>query len=399
MLCAIALASLTMTTANIWDQVDSAKLRATVEKLASFTTRNTLSPMLSESVNWLVSEYKKIPGVKAVAFEYTIPKGRRVPEDKKVTQAVAWLGEAKTLEELKNQRVVLVGGHLDSLNLQVEAETGRAPGANDDASGTALALECARILSSQKWPVNIVFVGWTGEEQGLHGSRALALFAKANQWKLEAVLSCDTVGSSSNKAKQKNTKQVRVFSDELETTNSRDLARWIEWNARQTVKNFGVKLVFRADRFGRGGDHTPFAQEGFDAVRFIEVHEEYTRQHTPDDLPEFMDWEYLKNVTKVNVASLAALASASPAPVNVRLVRDQSHDTTIQWQAAPGSKYRVYWRDTASPVWQRSESFVFHPAEGTSSGTNTAKFTVKGVNKDDHFFAVGAEGGVPVEVR
>jgi hypothetical protein len=373
-------------------QVDSARLRATVEKLASFTTRNTLSPMLRDSAEWLAGEYRKIPGVNAEIMTYTIPKGRRVPEDKPVVQVVAWVdpsaNPARSLAELKDCRVVLVGGHLDSLNLQVEPETGRAPGANDDASGVALALESARLLAGQKLKTVAVFVGFTGEEQGLHGSRALAKFAKAQGWKLEAVLSHDTVGSSSNKVGAKDEHRVRVFSDLADTHNSRELARYVEWAVRTHVKNFGVKLVFRADRFGRGGDHTPFAQEGFSAVRFIEVHEEYTRQHTPDDLPEFMDWAYLANVTRANVAVMAELTKSDPAPTNVRIVRDQNHDTSLSWTGSPGTSYRVFWRLTTSPTWQGSKDVI-----------SVEKFTIEGVNKDDHEFAVGSVGGIPVGAR
>lgn len=372
-------------------QVEAGRLRTTVEKLASFNTRNTLSPALNDSAAWLRDQYAAIAGVKSELFTYTIPAGRRVPEDKKVVQVVAWIdGEgqkAATFENISG-RVILIGGHMDSLNLQVPAETGRAPGANDDASGTATSLEIARVMAGKRWKQTVVFVGFTGEEQGLHGSRALAKFAKARGWQLDAVLSNDTVGSSSNKAGQKDDKHVRVFSDIAETHNSRELARFIELAVRRNMKNFGVKLVFRADRFGRGGDHTPFAQEGFSAVRFIEVHEEYTRQHTPDDLPEYMDWAYLANVTRANLAAMAELANAGRPPTDVRVVRDQSHDTTITWKGEPGAEYVVYWRDTTSPTWQ-----------GWKEAGTSVRITIEKVNKDDHIFAVGAKAGIPIEAK
>jgi hypothetical protein len=371
-------------------KVDAVRMRADVERLASFHTRNTLSPTLNEAAEWLAGEYRKIPGVEAELMKYILPKSRRVPEDKEVVQVVARLKGAAPEGERKT---VIVGGHLDSLNLQVDPVTGRAPGANDDASGVILALELARIMSARKWKHDLVFVGFTGEEQGLHGARALARRAKAEGWKIEAMLNNDTVGSSSNKAGQKNEKQVRVFSDEAPgrdapPQNSRELARYIEWVTRDAHPGFGVKLVLRRDRFGRGGDHTPFSEEGFSAVRFIEVHEEYTRQHTPDDLPEYMDWNYLANVTRMNLVALAHLANAGPAPENVRIDMGQGHDTTLTWKGQPGGRYLVYWRDTASAVWQG----VVEAGEA-----NTA--TVKGINKDDHFFAVGAVGGVPVAAR
>jgi hypothetical protein len=362
-------------------QVDRERLRATVERLAAFHTRNTLSPTLEEAAAWLAGEYRKIPGIEVELMRYTLPRGRRVAEDKEVVQVIATLPG-------RSSRMVLVGGHLDSLNLQVDPVTGRAPGANDDASGVALALELARIMSARKWEHTLVFVGWTGEEQGLHGARAMAKRAKAEGWQLEAVLNNDTVGSSENKLGQKDDKQVRVFSDEAATNNSRELARFIELATRGRVQDFGIKLVMRRDRFGRGGDHTPFAEEGYSAVRFIEVHEEFSRQHTPDDLPEFMDWDYLANVTRMNLISMAVLAEAGAAPANVRVDMRQGHDTTITWTATPGTRYIVYWRDTGSPIWQ-----------GWRVVDQASRATIARINKDDHIFAVGALGGIPIEAR
>jgi hypothetical protein len=363
------------------DQIDESRLRATVERLAGFNTRNTLSPGLTDAVSWLAGEYRKIPGLEVEVMKYTAPKGRRVPEDKEVSQVIATL-------KGQDSRVIMVGGHLDSLNLRAtDAATGRAPGANDDASGTALALEVARAMAAKKWKHTLMFVGFTGEEQGLLGSRALAQRAKKEGWIIDAVLSNDTVGSSGNKNGQKDEKHIRVFSEEKDTHQSRELARFIEWTSR-SVPNFGVKLVFRKDRFGRGGDHSPFNDEGFNAVRFVEVHEEYSRQHTPDDLPEFMDWKYLANAARVNLVAMSALANAGLQPKNVRIDTRQGHDTTINWEAEPDVEYVVYWRETTSPIWNGAEMVG-----------KVKTFTKSKVNKDDHIFAVGAVGGIPVEAR
>ncbi len=363
---------------SLLKQVDEQRLKATVQKLSSFTTRNTLSTGLVDACEWLAEEYRKIPGMKVEIMNYPIAKGRRIPEDMEAVQVVATLPG-------KTDRTVLLGGHIDSLNLEVDAKTGRAPGANDDASGVALCLEAARVAAQSKWNQTIQFVAFSGEEQGLYGSKAMAARAKAETMKLEAVLSSDTVGSSSNRSGQKDTKHVRVFSEEGEGHHSRELARIIEWSVRHSMKDFGVKLVLRRDRFGRGGDHTPFVAEGFNAVRFIEVHEEFTRQHTPDDIVEHMDFKYLAQVTRANLAALSGLANAAPAPTGVHVKLDQNHDTTIQWKGQPGVKYVVYWRDTASAAWQGS-------VEAGSEGS----VVIKKVNKDDHIFAVGAVGGIPV---
>jgi hypothetical protein len=257
-------------------------------------------------------------------------------------------------------------------------------------------------MSQRKWNQTLVFVGFTGEEQGLIGSRALARRAKAEGWKLEAVLNNDTVGSSGNENGQMDAKRVRVFSEEWEPGaqtsaeaqptrprhESRELARFVEWAIRASMEGFSAKLVFRRDRFGRGGDHTPFAEEGFNAVRFIEVHEEYSRQHTADDLPQFMDWEYLASVTRANLAAMGSLADAGPAPEGVRMQRADAHASQLTWRSNPGTKYVLYWRETTSPVWESSK------AVGAVD-----RFLVEKVNVDDHIFAVGAEGGVPVVAR
>lgn len=367
-------------------QVTPQRLKATVERLASFHTRNTLSAELWEAAEWLRGEFAKIPSVRAELMRYTLPRGRRVLEEKEVVQVIARIPG-------KDERVVLVGAHLDSLNLQADPLSGRAPGANDDASGVALLLELARCLATRKWQHTLMFVAFTGEEQGLHGSRALATQAKQQGWKLDAMLNNDTVGSSSNKLGQKDASRVRIFSDDTGHAHSRELARFIEYVTRGQIPlgkkaTFGAKLVLRKDRFGRGGDHSPFHDAGFPAVRFVEVHEEYTRQHTLDDLPSYMDWNYLANVTRMNLLAVAALADAGPAPTSVQIVRDQSHDTTLRWQRSPGVRYVVYWRETGSAVWQ-----------GSAAVGEAATYVVQRINKDDHVFAVGAVGGVPVEAQ
>ena len=361
--------------------VDPARLEAMVRKLASFPTRNTLSTGLTDAVNWLAGEMRAIPGLDVEVMEYVAPKGRRVPEPVKVVQLVVTLkGET--------DRTVLIGGHIDSLNLQVDPKVGPAPGANDDASGVACAMECARLMAGKKWKNTVKFVAFSGEEQGLLGSTALAKRAIDEKWKLEAVLSNDTVGSSGNLAGLKEPGMVRVFSEEGEGHESRELARFCEWTVRQSFEDFRIKLVLRRDRFGRGGDHTPFVAQKFNAVRFVEVHEEYTRQHTPEDKPEHMDFGYLAKVTRANMACLSALANAGQAPTGVQVVRDQGHDTTVTWVTQPGVEYEVFWRDTASAVWQES---VVAGAQG--------KLTIKGVNKDDWVFGVAAVGGIPVEAK
>lgn len=366
---------------DMLSRVDPKRLKATVEKLASYPTRNTLSPHCKESCEWLASEMRKIPGLQVELWKYTLKKSRRVPKDQDAYEVIATLPG-------KTDRTILVGGHIDSLNLKIGPLDGPAPGANDDASGVALVLELATVLSGRQYNQTLKFVAFSGEEQGLLGSAALAERAKAENWKLEAVFSNDTVGSSSNSAGRKDAKHVRIFSDEQPEHESRELARWIDWRVRETVKGFGISLVLRKDRFGRGGDHTPFAERAYSAVRFIEVCEEFTRQHTPEDLPKYMDFGYLANVTRANLSALIALAECGPQPESVHLKMDQGPDTTLLWKKSPGVQYRVYWRRTVSATW-----------EGAALVGAVDEHTIRGVNKDDHFFGVGADGGIPVVVK
>lgn len=356
------------------------RLLATVEKLASFHTRNTLSPGLAEACEWIAGEFRGLSGVQAELMKYALPAGRRIPEDTTGVQVVAVLpGETDAR--------ILIGGHIDSLNLSADARTGGAPGANDDASGVAVVLECARLMSGKKWKNTLVFVAFSGEEQGLHGSRALATRAREEGWNVVGVLNNDTVGASVNLEGQSDKARVRVFSDEG-PHGSRELARYVAWVNERADNGFGTKLVFRKDRFGRGGDHTPFVEAGFPGVRFIEVFEEYTRQHTPDDLVEHIDKDYLSKVCRTNLLVLESLAMAGPRPTGVRIVRDQAHSTTVRWNAVPGERYGVYWRETTSPTWQ-----------GMQEADDSGRHTVAGVNKDDHVFAVGTLPGVPVEAE
>jgi hypothetical protein len=365
---------------SLVSQVDPRRMRATVEKLASWPNCNTNNSTLTEAAEWIAGEYRKIPGIEVEIMRYTVKKSARIAADKEVVQVIATLKGA-------TDRRLIVGGHFDTINMVERSTestyTNPSPGANDDASGTSLALELARLMASHKWNHTIRFVAFSGEEQGLLGSGALAARAKKEGWTIDGVFSNDMVGNSGNKI-GKNTKQVRVFSDDTDHPLSRELARFVAWHARG--EKFTPKLVLRKDRFGRGGDHTPFHNVGFPAIRFVEVYEEYTRQHTAEDRPEFMDWGYLGNVAKLNLRALATLAQAGPPPTDVRIDRRQSHETRITWKSKPGVNCVVFWRDTRSAEWTHSRPV------GTVS-----EATITEANKDDFIFGVAPENGVPVE--
>ncbi len=374
--------------------VDESRMKALIEHLAAFNTRNTSTPELEQAANWVADEFRKIPGLQVELFKYDIFEGPRVPVDKTVVEVVATLPG-------KTDHRVIIGGHLDSINMTRGADvyTARAPGANDDLSGVALTMESARLMSQKQWNDTLVFVAFSGEEQGLFGSAALAKYAKAQNWKIDGVLSNDMVGNSADVHGNKDEHHVRVFSEDKPTHDSREFARYVEWledtrredlffdpnleRKRNSRPAHAIKLVFRKDRFGRGGDHSSFNDQGFTAIRFVDVFEEWTRQHTPLDLPKSVDFRYLANNTRADILAASALANAGPPPTRVRVTRDQSQTTTITWQGT-GDSFVVYWRDTANPTWEEARVFKGNKA------------VINNVNKDDHIFAVGAPGGIPV---
>jgi hypothetical protein len=326
----------------------------------------------------------------------------------------------------------LVTGHYDSRNTDVQDTHGFAPGANDDASGVAVSLECARVLSKLKPPSTIVFVAVAGEEQGLNGSRHLAKLAKSEGWQLEGVLNNDIVGGNTTPGDIFQDKSaVRVFSEGIPAAATPEQARLIEMlgyendspsrelaravldvsetynsvgHAKKSEKGgstgrFQPVLEFRRDRFLRGGDHTSFNQEGFAAVRFTEWREDFNHQHQNvrtengveyGDLLKFVDFQYVGHVAALNAATLATLAYAPPAPVNAYIVtKNLDNGTTIEWEsgadAPAGTKYEIVWRELAAPTWQ----FVA-PADKFAAPGGAAYSATLPVSKDNVIFGVRA---------
>jgi hypothetical protein len=357
-------------------------MHATVLHLSGMHDRNTNNLGLEEAAGWVAEEFRKVPGLQVELFRYHVDQGPRVPIAKDVSEVVAVLpGET--------DRRVIVGGHLDSINMQEPDWQGKAPGANDDGSGVALTLELARLMATRKWKQTLVFIAFSGEEQGLFGSTALAERASVEGWKIDGFLNNDMVGNSSDVHGHHDTR-VRIFSEESPRHNSREMARYTAWLADPTGKRRdggGVELVMRADRFGRGGDHTPFNRQGYNAIRFVDAVEEYSRQHTPKDEIEPMDFGHLTMVARLNLRLAESLAQADLPPAQVRLSRRQSKDSTITWEASPDTRYVLFWRPTTSANWTNSQEI---PPTGT--------VTVP-VDKDDHVFAVGSLGGIPVEAK
>ena len=400
-------------------QVSAQKIQANIEKLVSFGTRSTLSVQDPASIGagrgigaareWIKSEFERYSkdcgGCLEVKTDtYTQETADRVKEPTILTNVYAVL---KGTDEANAKRIVLVTGHYDSRNSDNFNVTDDAPGANDDGSGTAVSLECARVLSKLKFPGTIVFLTVAGEEQGLYGSHHFAKMAKDEGWDLEAVLNNDIVGG--DKSAEQDHAVVRVFSEGIPAaaseqdirrirglggesdSGSREVARYIA-DVGQTYEA-GVKpmLVFRLDRYLRGGDHYSFNQQGFSAVRFTEFREDFHHQHQNvrmengtqyGDLPKFVDYEYVSRVARLNAATLAALASAPAPPANVHLAtKELENDSTITWDASPGglaTEYEVLWRATTSPEWEHAQNVG-----------NVTRTTMK-LSKDNVIFAVRA---------
>jgi len=402
--------------------VSAQRIEQNIVKLVSFYTRQTLSSDapassgkgINAAADWIKSEFeqysKQCGGCLEVKTdEFTQEPGPRVPKPTKLTNVYAIL---RGTDAANAGRIVLVTGHYDSRNTDILDATGQAPGANDDGSGTAVSMECARVLSKHKFPATIIFLTVAGEEQGLDGSAHFAKMAKAQGWTIEAALNNDIVGGDKTpgatgqdphvvrvfsegipaNADEKQIKQIRSLAAESDSL-SRQLARYIAATAQEYLpaKTFEPLLVFRPDRFLRGGDQTSFNQQGFAAVRFTEFRENYDHQHQNlrtengieyGDLPKFVDYDYVANVARLNAATLASLASAPASPANVRiLTKELQNDSTLAWEASPGglaASYEVLWRDTGASEWQH----------GKDVG-NTTKATLP-LSKDNVVLAVRA---------
>ena len=367
------------------------RIRQTIEKLVSFGNRSTISPQDEESIKagkgigaareWIKSELERdsrdCGGCLEVKTDSFVEQpGERIPKPTEITNVYAVL---RGTDPARTNRIVLVTGHYDSRNSDTFNGTDPAPGANDDGSGTAVSLECARVLSKYKFPATIIFLTVAGEEQGLNGSKHFAQMAKQQGWKIEAVLNNDIVGG--DRSPEQDASVVRVFSEGIPAaatdaeikrlralggesdSTSRELARYIAEVGRTYQTGVKPLLTFRQDRYLRGGDHYSFNQQGFAAVRFTEFREDYNHQHQNvrtengfeyGDLPKFVDYDYVAHVARLNAATLAALASAPAAPANVKmLTKNLENDTTLTWEPSPGATgYEVVWRSTSAPDWE-----------------------------------------------
>ncbi|HET9741702.1 MAG TPA: M28 family peptidase [Terriglobales bacterium] len=417
--------------ADALKQISPQHIREIDEKLVSFKNRNTLSSndqeMISQGLGvtaaakWIQQElesYSKACGgclqVKTDSFIQEV--GPRVPTPTPLTNVYAILPGT---DPENAKRIYLVTGHYDSRNTDVLNTKDPAPGANDDASGTSVSIECARVLSQHRFPGTIIFLTVAGEEQGLDGSKHFAKMAKDNGWEVEGALNNDIVGGNTTPGDDLQRKDtVRVFSEGIPTTatpqdinrirflggendsSSRELARYVRTVGKEYLPgDFQPMLVFRRDRYLRGGDHISFNEQGFPAVRLTEFREDFHHQHQNlrtengieyGDLVKFVDFNYVANVARTNAATLASLAAAPAPPANVRLeTRGLTNDTTIDWEPSPGglaTRYEVLWRDTDQPYWQHAVEVPAGSASVTlAQSKDNVIFAVRALDAAGHF--------------
>lgn len=367
-------------------EVSAERLAATVRRLAGFGTRHTLSRTdgdergIGAARRWIRAEMEKVPGLEVSFDPHRVPAGPRVPRETEVVNVAAVL--RGTMPGAAARRYAVVG-HYDSRRTDVMDAEGDAPGANDDASGVAAVMELARVMAGRHHEATIVFLATAGEEQGLLGARAHARAARQARDDYRAVLNNDIVGDPGGQPP--GAQRIRVFSEGIppaaspeevkriaslgaeNDSASRQLARFVVEVAALHGPGVEPVLVFRPDRFLRGGDHLAFLAEGFPAVRFTDLREEYARQHQDPrveggarygDDPEFVDPDYLAAVTRLNGAVLAHLANAPSTPADARVVTASlANDTVVRWSRSPETDvagYEVVWRGTTSPAWERT---------------------------------------------
>jgi hypothetical protein len=398
------------------NEVSAANLKSLVEKMESFGTRHTLSTTtdkkrgIGAAREWVKSEFEKYAKVSNGRMTVEMDRftvkadGRRIPQDVEMANVIAVLKGTNPSDD----RRIIVGGHLDSRATDVMDFKSDAPGANDDASGVAMVMEMARIMASREFSGTLVFVAFQGEEQGLYGSKHLAARAKKENWNLVAMQNNDIVGNSySAEMGIHDNTRVRIFSESIPANEteeqarlrrtlgaendspSRNLARYMKMVGEKYVEQLEVVLGYRSDRFLRGGDHTPFNQEGFAAVRMSEMNEDFDHQHQDvrkengkeyGDFAKFMDFEYLRKNTAVNLASMANLGMAPYAPEKVTVITSGlTNKTDLKWDAPKKGKtptgYYVLMRETSSSTWDK-KFFV-----------KDNKVTLP-YSKDNYFFAV-----------
>lgn len=402
---------------DIINAISSDRIKTDITTLTNFGTRHTLSDTISNTRGigaarrWIKSEFDKISSdcnncLKVFYQKDFVKKGA----NSRITKNV-WVVNVVAIQKGTKypNNYIVMSGDIDSRISDPNNFTDDAPGANDNASGMAGTIEAARVLSNYTFENSIIYVGLSGEEQGLFGGKGLAAYAKEKNWNIVGVMNNDMIGNIKGVDGVIDNRTFRIFSEPVPPTEterqrkarrfyggevdgiSRQLARYIYKTTKTYMPEMNPKMIYRLDRFGRGGHHRPFNDTGFAGIRIMEAHENYTQQHQDirtengieyGDRLQFVNFEYAKKLTAVNAINLASIASAPPSPKNVGIGGIVEASAKLQWDNVDGAKgYKIYWRDTTSPTWDN-----FKYVE------NTTKFTLEGIVLDNYFFGVSAVG-------
>ena len=401
---------------KIIETINSERIKKDITTLASFGTRHSLSDTISKTRGigaarrWIHSEFEKISSDCDDCLDIFYQKNwvkknnRRIIRDVMIVNVVAIQKGTKY-----PNRYIIMSGDIDSRVSDPNDYTSDSPGANDNASGMAGTIEAARVLSKYKFENSIIYAGLSGEERGLFGGRGLATYAKENDWEIIGVLNNDMIGNIKGVDGVIDNRTFRIFSEPTPVTESekqrkqrrfyggevdgvsRQLARYIHQTTKTYMPEMQPKMIYRLDRFGRGGHHRPFNDMGFAGIRIMEMHENYTQQHQDirnengveyGDLLKFVNFEYAKKLTAVNAINLANIGWAPPAPENVKIGGAVEPAVKLQWNEVEGAKgYKIYWRDTTSPTWDHYKYVE-----------NNTKFTLEGIVVDNYFFGVSSVG-------
>lgn len=409
---------LAQTDARIYDIIEGVsadRIQADITTLSNFGTRHTLSDTVSETRGigaarrWIKKEFEKISSECSDCLEVFyqknfVPKG----ENERIVKDV-WVVNVAAIQRGTKypNRFIIMSGDIDSRISDPNNFTDDAPGANDNASGMAGTIEAARVLSKYQFENSIIYLGLSGEEQGLFGGKGFAKYAKEQGWELIGVFNNDMIGNTKGVDGVVSNRDFRIFSEPVPPTEterergrrrfyggevdgiSRQLARYVHKTTQEYMPEMNPMLIYRLDRFARGGHHRPFNDEGFAGIRIMEAHENYTQQHQDirmengieyGDRLKFVDFDYAKKLTAVNAINMASLAWAPPAPKNLTIGGMVEPSTRLKWDAVEGAKgYKIYWRDTTSPTWDYSR-YVGKVTE----------FTLEGIVIDNYFFGVAA---------
>ncbi len=402
---------------DIINSVSSERIKADVTTLANFGTRNTFSDTISNTRGigaarrWIKSEFETISkncnNCLNVFYQKDLVKAEgndRIPND-------TWIVNVAAVQKGTKypNRYIIMSGDIDSRNSDGSDFTKDAPGANDNASGMAGTIEAARVLSKYKFENSIIYLGLSGEEQGLFGGKGFAEYAKKNGWEIIGVFNNDMIGNIKGLDGVISNRDFRIFSEPVPPTEtekerqmrrfyggevdgiSRQLARYVFKTTQTYMPEMNPMMVYRLDRFGRGGHHRPFNDLGWAGIRIMESHEDYNHQHQDlrtengieyGDKLEFVNFGYAAKLTAVNAINLASIASAPPEPKNVAIGGVVEASAKLKWEKVDGAVgYKIYWRDTTSPTWDHSRYVG-----------DVSEFTLEGIVIDNSFFGVASVG-------